>query len=290
MAQEEPRLSHRSRASGRGRVVCPARRAGEAPKRAYPESVGAFSRSRRGRPRKCYQRISTFAGYSSLSTQKPLRRPTGALGERGVLDRPARARPIANMRPTPSKARLGRRAAGRHVSVCNDPKPRWRLTRRTRRLTTNAMPSWRRCATRSICSSARCSPICRRTPGFSALWAGTGQELVYLAEKFPRWRFAAVEPSAPMLAVCRRKAEERGVAPRCVFHEGYLDSLPPSAPFDAATSLLVSQFILDPEASNRVLPRHRRPVASRGDLGRARIWRRTPPRRRTRACSKSGSG
>lgn len=78
--------------------------------------------------------------------------------------------------------------------------------------------------------------------------AGTGHELIYLARKFPQWRFAVVEPSAPMLEVCRRKAGECGITPRCVFHEGYLDSLPPSAAFDAATSLLVSQFILAPEA------------------------------------------
>jgi len=75
--------------------------------------------------------------------------------------------------------------------------------------------------------------------------AGTGPELLYLAERFPGWRFVAVEPSAPMLDVCRQKAEERGIAARCEFHEGYLESLPPSEEFDAATSLLVSQFILD---------------------------------------------
>lgn len=77
---------------------------------------------------------------------------------------------------------------------------------------------------------------------------GTGHELIYLAQKFPQWTFAAVEPSAPMLAVCRRKAEELGITSRCVFHEGYLDSLPPSSAFDAATSLLVSQFIPAPDA------------------------------------------
>ncbi|MES2594413.1 MAG: class I SAM-dependent methyltransferase [Verrucomicrobiota bacterium] len=78
--------------------------------------------------------------------------------------------------------------------------------------------------------------------------AGTGHELLYLAEKFPQWQFTAVEPSAPMLHLCRQKAEASGIAHRCVFHEGYLDTLPPSEPFDAATSLLVSQFILDPVA------------------------------------------
>jgi tRNA (cmo5U34)-methyltransferase len=78
--------------------------------------------------------------------------------------------------------------------------------------------------------------------------AGTGHELLYLAQKFPRWRFVAVEPSASMLEVCRRKAEACGIASRCTFHEGYLDSLPLSDLFDAATSLLVSQFIVAPEA------------------------------------------
>jgi tRNA (cmo5U34)-methyltransferase len=78
--------------------------------------------------------------------------------------------------------------------------------------------------------------------------AGTGQELMYLARKFPRWRFAVVEPSAPMLEVCRRKADECGIASRCDFHGGFLESLPPAEAFDAATSLLVSQFILAPDA------------------------------------------
>jgi len=74
--------------------------------------------------------------------------------------------------------------------------------------------------------------------------AGTGAEIIALAEKFPGWRFTAVEPSAPMLDVFRRKAQEQGIASRCTFHAGYLDSLPHGEPYDAATSLLVSHFIL----------------------------------------------
>src|SRR5262245_30065050 len=49
--------------------------------------------------------------------------------------------------------------------------------------------------------------------------AGTGAEVLYFAQRFPGWRFTAVEPSGPMLAVCRRKAEECGIAARCQFHE-----------------------------------------------------------------------
>jgi tRNA (cmo5U34)-methyltransferase len=78
--------------------------------------------------------------------------------------------------------------------------------------------------------------------------AGTGTEILTLAARRPHWRFTAVEPSAPMLEVCRRRTAEMGLESRCGFHEGFLDSLPPTNSFDAATSLLVSQFILDRNA------------------------------------------
>lgn len=74
---------------------------------------------------------------------------------------------------------------------------------------------------------------------------GAGSELSYLASKFPRWRFTAVEPSGAMLNVCRQRAEKEGFASRCTFHEGYLKSLPDTEPHDAATCFMVSQFFLD---------------------------------------------
>lgn len=89
--------------------------------------------------------------------------------------------------------------------------------------------------------------------------AGTGAEIIYLAGRFPGWTFTAVEPSAGMLEACRRRAEGSGIAARCTFHEGYLDSLPEGAAFDAATCLLVSQFILD----RRVRSDHFRAIARR---------------------------
>jgi tRNA (cmo5U34)-methyltransferase len=76
---------------------------------------------------------------------------------------------------------------------------------------------------------------------------GTGRELIYLAQHFPQWQFTAVEPAAPMLDICRQKAEESGITSRCTFHEGYLDSLPASDAFDAATCILVSQFMTQRE-------------------------------------------
>ncbi len=75
---------------------------------------------------------------------------------------------------------------------------------------------------------------------------GTGAELLALARTFPGWHFTAVEPAAPMLDICRRKATEAGIAGRCEFHTAYLHQLPsPTEPFDAATSILVSHFITD---------------------------------------------
>lgn len=74
---------------------------------------------------------------------------------------------------------------------------------------------------------------------------GTGAELLALAARFPGWRFVAIDPSAPMLDVCRRKAAAAGIADRCEFHAALLHDLPKVTGFHAVTSILVSQFITD---------------------------------------------
>jgi tRNA (cmo5U34)-methyltransferase len=76
---------------------------------------------------------------------------------------------------------------------------------------------------------------------------GTGLELLDLAQTFPQWQFTAVEPSAPMLNICRQRMEDNGITSRCTFHEGYLDSLSRTDSFDGATCLFVSHFIMQPE-------------------------------------------
>lgn len=75
--------------------------------------------------------------------------------------------------------------------------------------------------------------------------AGTGHELLYLAERFPTWNFTVVEPAEAMMGICRQHADDAGIAERCQFHAGYLNTLPPTSPHDAATSILVSHFLLD---------------------------------------------
>lgn len=74
---------------------------------------------------------------------------------------------------------------------------------------------------------------------------GTGRELIYLAKKFPDWRFTAVEPSGAMLNACREAVDKEAITSRCTFHEGYVESLPADTAYDGATCFLVSQFMLD---------------------------------------------
>ncbi len=52
------------------------------------------------------------------------------------------------------------------------------------------------------------------------------------------------EKLSAMLDICRQRAEKNGIASRCTFHEGYLESLSDASGFYIATSILVSHFIV----------------------------------------------
>lgn len=77
--------------------------------------------------------------------------------------------------------------------------------------------------------------------------AGTGAELIALAREFPEWNFTALDTSPEMIEVCRKNVEANGISDRCKFHVGTIDSLPIEEKFDAATSILVSQFLTEKE-------------------------------------------
>jgi tRNA (cmo5U34)-methyltransferase len=78
--------------------------------------------------------------------------------------------------------------------------------------------------------------------------AGTGAEIAHLGERFPGWRFTALDPSGAMLDVCRQRAERGGFAHRCDYHEGYLETLAAGQDHDGATCFLVSQFLTEVQA------------------------------------------
>lgn len=75
--------------------------------------------------------------------------------------------------------------------------------------------------------------------------AGTGAEIARLGQRFPGWNFVAADISADMLEICRHRLAQGGIAERTAFHHGQLRDYRADAPFDAATSVLVSHFILD---------------------------------------------
>lgn len=72
---------------------------------------------------------------------------------------------------------------------------------------------------------------------------GTGAEILQLARNFPGWSFLALDPSQPMLDVCRERLKNAGVADRCEFFHGYIQDLPHQDPFDAVLSVLVAHFV-----------------------------------------------
>jgi tRNA (cmo5U34)-methyltransferase len=73
--------------------------------------------------------------------------------------------------------------------------------------------------------------------------AGTGAEILSLAEAFPEWSFVAVEPSLSMLNVCRARIQSAGLLDRCEFVHGFAQDLPARADFDAVLAILVAHFV-----------------------------------------------
>jgi tRNA (cmo5U34)-methyltransferase len=87
------------------------------------------------------------------------------------------------------------------------------------------------------------------------LGAGGGLELKALASAQPGWRFAGVDPAAPMLDLARRNVA--GLGERFTFVEGTIDAAPPG-PFDAATCLLTLHFLDPAERERTAREIHRR--------------------------------
>lgn len=77
--------------------------------------------------------------------------------------------------------------------------------------------------------------------------AGTGAEVIRLGTRFPSWRFVAADISPDMLHVCRERVEGECMSGRVEYFHGCLRDYRPQLPFDAATSIFVSHFILSPE-------------------------------------------
>ncbi|HGL4262091.1 SAM-dependent methyltransferase [Burkholderia dolosa] len=82
---------------------------------------------------------------------------------------------------------------------------------------------------------------------------GTGQEIRVSAALEPGWRFTAVDPSAPMLALARANVEAAGFGPRTTFVEAGVDALPDVRAFDGATLIGVLHHVRGDDAKAALL-------------------------------------
>ncbi|MFA6497980.1 MAG: class I SAM-dependent methyltransferase [Desulfurivibrionaceae bacterium] len=75
--------------------------------------------------------------------------------------------------------------------------------------------------------------------------AGTGQEAISCAQANPSWQITGVDPTEKMLSVARIHVEDLNLYDRVQLHLGWVKDLQSNLHFDAATSILVMQFIPD---------------------------------------------
>ena len=104
--------------------------------------------------------------------------------------------------------------------------------------------------------------------------AGTGKEVLHLASLAPGWRLTALDPSADMLAVCKREVEAAGIADRVRLFEGYVDELDDGIAYDAAHLHPRFPFHHRPDRTSGLFHRHRRTPALRRHPDQCRSCRR----------------
>lgn len=93
---------------------------------------------------------------------------------------------------------------------------------------------------------------------------GTGSELITFAPARPRWRFTAVDPSLQMIEATAAVVERLGLRDCVTLHHGYVDDLPKSSAFDAATIINVMHFLPDDGAKQSLIESVARRVRPEG--------------------------
>ncbi|MBV9115608.1 MAG: class I SAM-dependent methyltransferase [Hyphomicrobiales bacterium] len=82
---------------------------------------------------------------------------------------------------------------------------------------------------------------------------GGAQEIVTAGTLEPGWRFTAVDPSPPMMELAIARLKERGFLDRTEVHLGFVDDLPASKRFDAATLIGVLHHLPGVDAKRAIL-------------------------------------
>ena len=74
--------------------------------------------------------------------------------------------------------------------------------------------------------------------------AGTGKEIIDCSQNNPYWSFTGFDPAEPMLSIARKKVEAASLENKISLIPGLFDDVK-EKDFDAATSILVMQFLPD---------------------------------------------
>lgn len=75
--------------------------------------------------------------------------------------------------------------------------------------------------------------------------SGTGMELISYCQQNPEWSLTGVDPAAEMMDIAKEELNNQSLLEQVNLHTGYIDTLPPTEPMDAATLLLVMHFLPD---------------------------------------------
>lgn len=74
--------------------------------------------------------------------------------------------------------------------------------------------------------------------------SGTGKEIIDCSQNNPNWSFTGFDPAEPMLSIARKKVRTAALDNKINFVLGRIDDVA-EKDFDAATSILVMQFLPD---------------------------------------------
>jgi tRNA (cmo5U34)-methyltransferase len=83
--------------------------------------------------------------------------------------------------------------------------------------------------------------------------AGPGLEICTFGPHSPRWDMTGVDPSGEMLAIAKRKIDEKRLSNPINLFKGYVHDLPETPDYDAATCILVMHFLPDDGSKLRLL-------------------------------------
>jgi tRNA (cmo5U34)-methyltransferase len=96
-------------------------------------------------------------------------------------------------------------------------------------------------------------PLVRDDARLLIVGAGTGMEICTFGQHSPHWDMTGVDPSGEMLAIAKKKIDEKRLSNPISLFKGYTHDLPETCDYDGATCILVMHFLPDDGSKLRLL-------------------------------------